>query len=1449
MPAGDISPQPFGHPGQGFPALGPAGPQPPALTPVSRLAPGTPYVVASGTAGSTTQPATLTVATATAGGDTLVVFAASNTTSNGAPAVTSVSDTKGNRYTFVTGFAAGTATGSGQPCSAWQCAGSVPLTTSDTITVNYAGARGIGQNVTVIGIPGAGPLDQATVAERGSNTTLSATSGTTAWPAELAIAMVNNGNGGGAPSSIGAFAQLQQLHGGTSLYTTIGYLPTQVRQAVTSSVTVGANANLSIILLTFPGVGASDPNQWDPSRQVPPGFFLSPAGNPKVPGPGVAEFAPTPPPPPPPPTTPVPFPSRPGLAWPGQASPGVPGTPGSTPAPTGVPYLIGTQADAAGASTTVVTPTVITGPGDGILVAACCPSATVTSVTDSAGNVYTLATADAAGNEPTWAYLALASLPLATSGNVTVHWSSSAGAKNAVVVGVPGVKFSAAVDQAVHADGTSASPSVTTGTLAQASETAITIVSAANAGGGITWGGGWTGLGAAHTGSTQWTQVSWQNTTTTSPVTGTGTLAASVIWTAVVVTLELATVPVVAQTVTGNATDSDYGFSSVEITTTDGNGLLVLAGWSVAAVTSAPMPRVDVSDSEGNYWVHLGTSAATCTGSRSSIWLCTNAMALGTADRPGWVSVCTSAYVTALAYTVVELSGMPSLVAEDITVTSFSNAASALTLSGTSTEAGTAFAILHAASNAGLASGPAGWTSLGFASAFPRVGDDNVTFPFWLPAIPASTPVTAAWSITGGNVPLSGVLVSVGSSPVAPVPPNASFPLSKVEIGFGYQPGDPSQPPPTWTDITAYAIAKGSDTWAQWSYGRQYELSTPEAGSLTLGIDNHLGYFTPGNSASPFYPNVTLETPVRYSAFWSGRWYHVAYGYVERWPQEWPDLPQWGLSKMVATDAISIMAATDMPSALQGELLLDAPEAFIPCSEQYLTFFNGLNSSGSLTSAAPADAQGLPAANLSRTNQVSGFYTNGSGASLDTGQALNLVGDSGTVVGTSNATSTQTRGPGMVYVDPSMPGPSSTTGCSLEFWAIKNDNSQVTLLSAYGPPSPYNLGNFAVEVIGSGPHFIIVLGDSGIFASAPFTLSADAQHIVVTITPTTDPSFPAEMSLYVNASLLTVAPMLARDTTTWGAAILGCARYQQGNAPLVANYIAGDLAVYDHPLPASRITAHYQTGISGQQGATLCQRTAQVLTWGYLGLPRGGPVTFGTSAGDVFQGPAYGIANAPATDGINTALAGDGGMVAAMPSGALTVLPRWWLYDIPPAVTFGDTVTPATEVPYEPGQAFDFDNTYLYNVSSSQQSLGATQGITVSEKDFPSQKSYFTRSALSQTTNTTSFYDAYDQASWSLNRYAQPSIRVRSLTVNAAKTPTSFTAALKTRVSTVATTVRRPVGGATISEVVQVQRVSGAAGPGNWNIELQLSPYVPDDAVLILDEPGFDVLGGNADPR
>lgn len=82
-----------------------------------------------------------------------------------------------------------------------------------------------------------------------------------------------------------------------------------------------------------------------------------------------------------------------------------------------------------------------------------------------------------------------------------------------------------------------------------------------------------------------------------------------------------------------------------------------------------------------------------------------------------------------------------------------------------------------------------------------------------------------------------------------------------VEMGWGGLVQAPATI--TWTDISQYAdgVVQG----IQISRGASDELSETQPGTATLHLDNQDGRFTPGNSASPYYPFVRRNAPIRIS--------------------------------------------------------------------------------------------------------------------------------------------------------------------------------------------------------------------------------------------------------------------------------------------------------------------------------------------------------------------------------------------------------------------------------------------------------------------------------------------------------------------------------------------------------------------------------------------------------
>lgn len=795
-----------------------------------------------------------------------------------------------------------------------------------------------------------------------------------------------------------------------------------------------------------------------------------------------------------------------------------------------------------------------------------------------------------------------------------------------------------------------------------------------------------------------------------------------------------------------------------------------------------------------------------------------------------------------------------------------------LTLDATTTTPDLGFTMMALGSAGGtLSAAPSSpWTGLGTVSSGGAV--DGVTiFPYWAGSISSTTVLTPSWTATAA-ASISGVLATVETSPSLPSQSNANFPNVYVQIAEGFQPGDPTAVPPVWTDISSRCMGKDGDSFVSVTYGQEYELSTPEAGELVVAVNNLDGAFTPG-APSPY--TVALGMPVRVLAFWEGAYYQVGYGYMERTPVEFPDLPQWGLSKLTATDSISVLTSATMPSALQGDILADGPYTYLLCGEQYLSYVNGLTPvSGNLASYTFSEAAGLIAANAARVNQRPGMYADSTGpvlgpggsspALVETGDALNLFGDQGTGMGTGSidgsvAYTAATAGPGVVYNDPAMPDPTNADGVTLEIWFVYNiaetSGQGLTLLQAFGPASTYwptatftptgtGPASFSARILSTTNEIQLGLNGTSVNVGV-FTPSPSPQQLVVV--------FPVSggttLQVYLNGVLLDSVSLSGGEKTTWQAIGLGPVNYAWSASPLIQDYVAGHFALYPYALSAGRIAAHYNTGAAGASGSTVSQGAAQILSWGYLGLPRGGPAGFGPAGSQVSDGialgPFYSLEGSSAADALNQSILSDGGLMYSAPSGVLIVLPRWALFNIAPSVVFGDA-TDGSQVPYEPGQAYDYDNTYLYNVIAVTRNDGPTTSITATVKNLPSQLAYFTRSALQQSISTNSDLDAYTLANWESGQYAQPQMRVRSLSVDAAGKPgLAFPDILTTSVSTVGTVDRNPVGGAPISGQYIVEKVTHAIGPTRWVAGYQLSPYVAQATVLTLDTSGENVLGAN----
>ena len=947
----------------------------------------------------------------------------------------------------------------------------------------------------------------------------------------------------------------------------------------------------------------------------------------------------------------------------------------------------------------------------------------------------------------------------------------------------------------------------------------------------------------------------------------------------------------VLQQVTG-ASLFDYGCSTVTIVSSAGNTLMVLAGWDLSVATSTgAMPATYVTDSAGNIWYHVATTTSSVAGARCTAWVAPNAA------QVEWVSVSMTSFASSLAFTVLELNGQQTLPDGtpapagsfmpqyyDLDVYDAAGQSNSATLSlapGATTDADFAFAVLATGSLPNGTATPSGWTPLDPVVASPTTANIHgfyfgITSPAQqaLPALPGpvnpmslfpyyqipaqGTNLATSWPLPAA-APVAGIAFAVKTTVYPPYQPNPDFPVVKVEAGFGTIPGDPTQAPPQWTDITNRVIAPAGQSFIKSVAGRQYELAQAEAGTLEIWLDNHDGAFTPGNTASPFSPNVVLGVPLRVTAWWNGVWYPAAYGYCERWPQEWPDLPQWGISKAIFTDAISVMSAVTMDSALDSEVLLDGPWCLFPAGEQYLSFSNGLvpfegsdfAAAASLGFYSSSDAQGLLAQNYSRINQRTAMYVDGNSAATGgsgpaiaaTGQTTSLLGSAGTGFGTSAITAPPTSpnaGPGIIYTDPNMPDPVTGPGVTVSFWVIIAAQTvaasvEPTVFTAYGVPSSYSAApSLTVKVLNfTGSSLIQVTLADGTTVTAPFAGSGNAQMVMLVLNT-------SSLSVFINGALAATKGLMPSQTTAWNAVSWGCPTYAYGSAGLGAgNFTMFGLALTGCALPAQRAVAQLATGLYGQQNVDAITRMAQILAWAGLGIPKGGQISFNGAMVNVLQGPAYNLAGTTAADALNQIAVNENSLIAAMPGGSLVFFHQWALFNLSPVAVLGDNPDPAQgQVPYLPGQSWGFDNTYLYNLSAITQQYGPNNLITVTDTDFTSDHQYYPRTALTQTITTMSALDAYSLVQWIIGKYSQPSLRVSTITVDAASNPNAaFPVILSLLQGQVVTVTRSPVGGATITQDTIIEKIGHSIGPTSWQTAIQASPYQPGGRRLATGQP------------
>lgn len=163
------------------------------------------------------------------------------------------------------------------------------------------------------------------------------------------------------------------------------------------------------------------------------------------------------------------------------------------------------------------------------------------------------------------------------------------------------------------------------------------------------------------------------------------------------------------------------------------------------------------------------------------------------------------------------------------------------------------------------------------------------------------------------------------------MPASTVMPDVVTEIAFTTGPNDPS---PVWVDVSPYVEAQ---SFISISRGRADELGAVQPSRMVVALDNRDGRFTPGNTGSPYYPNVKKGRRIRQRAMWplATSYADRFSGYVDEWPVVWPDgTSAFSTVTVTASSRLSRLGrSVELRSIIEEEYLDDDPAIYYPLGD------------------------------------------------------------------------------------------------------------------------------------------------------------------------------------------------------------------------------------------------------------------------------------------------------------------------------------------------------------------------------------------------------------------------------------------------------------------------------------------------------------------------------------
>jgi hypothetical protein len=618
-----------------------------------------------------------------------------------------------------------------------------------------------------------------------------------------------------------------------------------------------------------------------------------------------------------------------------------------------------------------------------------------------------------------------------------------------------------------------------------------------------------------------------------------------------------------------------------------------------------------------------------------------------------------------------------------------------------------------------------------------------------------------------------------------------TIPTITFEISFD----DVSDTTPAWTDVTAYA--------ASWSAtrGRNHELQRIDAGTATLMLENPDGRFTPGNAASPYYPNVVPRRRLRITAVFSSTTYRLFHGYIESWkvspsgdPERWSDV------QVTAVDAFKILSGTDLFAAYAEAISVDTPAAYLPLTE----------GPGSTTAGVRFGGGSTPTVPLLRSK-------NGSAASDFGGEKVIRYGDTGTSLNL-NPASTSVRADILdcSYIDQAYAP--NLTGWTFEGWFNYSQIPGNThYLLRHQSKHGTGINGFAISIHTDGKVYVSTGSETDVIATASSIVDMLPHHIALVYTSTG--TF-GHALLYLDGALVSdytltagIYPFGEQAAFANTIACVGGVRYatlvQDGGMRALLAHVA----FYSAALTGTQILNHYNAGALGSPED---ETTRIGLVLDLAGWPSADR-SLEAGLANTLQ-PRDWSDPSPTLNVVGDAAVAAGGILFMSGDNKVTYQNRAHRYNRAVAATFGAS----NDAPEVTGAVFAADDTEIRNDLDVSR---AGQGIT-NLTDSASISKYGSIK-YSVDLAITGGDEVISAAQWALYLYADPAPRVPALTWSpSTNANTLFPKLLPLEIGDRITVTNLP---ATVPDgpvdvfVEQVTHGSGSSGQ-EWLTTLQLSP-------------------------